>query len=140
MAGTGCAADTDAIATREASAITRWRTDDDEPASATAGPTRPTEPHIRCDANGCSAPVARRGAPRPPVDAADAALIAHWPRLAQRACGCDELIEMGLDAGDAIATSGWFDSTWELAQGLEISEVQLAELPLDGWLQFYLAS
>ena len=42
-------------------------------------------------------------------------------------------------AGEAVS-SGWFDSTWELSKGLDISEGMPADLPLDGWLQLYLAA
>ena len=84
-------------------------------------------------------PVPRRGSSKRRVDAADAALLAHWTRSA---LADDQELPVDADASrDAIATSGWFDSTWELSKGLEISEVPMsAELPLDGWLQFYLAS
>jgi hypothetical protein len=84
-------------------------------------------------------PAPRRATSKRAVDAADAALLAHWTRTAL----ADDPQELSMDAdaaGDAIATSGWFDSTWELSQGLEISEVQMSDLPLDGWLQFYLAN
>jgi hypothetical protein len=42
-------------------------------------------------------------------------------------------------AADDRASPGWFDSTWDLQQGLEISEGLPSDLPLDCWLQAYLA-
>ncbi len=67
------------------------------------------------------------------MDAEAAALIA-LRRLGNR--------EMALNAQDTdeILPSGWFDSTWELSQGLDIAEGMPSDLPLDGWLQFYLAA
>lgn len=71
-----------------------------------------------------------------PMDAEVAALIAlrrlgardlQWPPAAGT-------------CNDEIAPRGWFDSTWELANGLDIAEGMPADLPLDGWLQFYLAA
>lgn len=41
---------------------------------------------------------------------------------------------------DVGSAAGWFDSTWDLQQGLEISEGLPAELPLADWLQVYLAA
>ncbi len=68
------------------------------------------------------------------MDAEAAALIAL------RRLGALELQLQAVDAGvDEIASSGWFDSTWELANGLDIAEGMPSDLPLDGWLQFYLA-
>lgn len=71
------------------------------------------------------------------MDAEVAALIAL------RRLGARELQLQALDAGaaaDEIGSSGWFNSTWELANGLDIAEGLPADLPLDGWLQFYLAA
>lgn len=33
---------------------------------------------------------------------------------------------------------GWFDSTWELQQGLDVAEGLPADVPLEAWLQVYL--
>ena len=41
------------------------------------------------------------------------------------------------DADDS-AVKGWFDSTWELQQGLDVAEGLPADLPLEAWLQVYL--
>ena len=72
------------------------------------------------------------------MDAEVAALIAL------RRLGARELQLQSLDHGAAgtaeITSSGWFDSTWELAKGLDIAEGMPSNLPLDGWLQFYLAA
>lgn len=71
-----------------------------------------------------------------PMDAEAAALIA-LRRLGARDLAWQPA--MG-PSNDEIAPSGWFDSTWELANGLDIAEGMPADLPLDGWLQFYLAA
>lgn len=36
--------------------------------------------------------------------------------------------------------AGWFDSTWELQQGLDIAEGLPPDMPLEAWLQVYLAA
>lgn len=36
------------------------------------------------------------------------------------------------------STGGWFDSTWELQQGLDVAEGLPADVPLEAWLQVYL--
>ena len=36
------------------------------------------------------------------------------------------------------ATGGWFDSTWELQQGLDVAEGLPSDVPLEAWLQVYL--
>jgi hypothetical protein len=38
---------------------------------------------------------------------------------------------------DAVA-AGWFESTWELQQGLDIAEGLPQDMPLEAWLQVYL--
>lgn len=71
-----------------------------------------------------------------PMNAEDAALIAL------RRLGValpDSAMLQRSDEQAEIGCSGWFDSTWELAQGLDISEGLPTDLPLDGWLQLYLA-
>ncbi len=80
----------------------------------------------------------RAGAPRV-MNAEDAARIAL-----RRLDG--KVIELAAEsrhegvAADEAVSSGWFESTWELAKGLDISEGMPADLPLDGWLQIYLAA
>lgn len=37
-------------------------------------------------------------------------------------------------------SSGWFDSTWELQQGLDVAEGLPPDMPLEAWLQVYLAA
>lgn len=39
---------------------------------------------------------------------------------------------------DDAGFNGWFDSTWELQQGLDVAEGLPADLPLEAWLQVYL--
>ncbi|WP_418319482.1 hypothetical protein [Piscinibacter sakaiensis] len=77
---------------------------------------------------------AGRGELRRVMNAEDAARIA-LRRLGAQA----KAREAASDDGESFSGSGWFDSTWELAKGLEICEVAVGELPLDGWLQLYLA-
>ncbi|MEO8279324.1 MAG: hypothetical protein ABI564_06495 [Ideonella sp.] len=72
------------------------------------------------------------------MDAEAAALIA-LRRLGARELQLQLLEQPASDIG-VIASSGWFDSTWELANGLDIAEGMPSDLPLDGWLQFYLAA
>lgn len=43
-----------------------------------------------------------------------------------------------LTSDDEVPVKGWFDSTWELQQGLDVAEGLPADLPLDAWLQVYL--
>lgn len=37
-------------------------------------------------------------------------------------------------------SGGWFDSTWELQQGLDVAEGLPPDMPLEAWLQVYLAA
>lgn len=41
---------------------------------------------------------------------------------------------------DESLAGGWFDSTWDLQQGLDVAEGAPSDLPLDAWLHSYLAS
>ncbi len=80
------------------------------------------------------------GQPVQPVKKMDAEVAAL---IALRHLGARELQLQALDAGAdeaEIGSSGWFNSTWELANGLDIAEGLPTDLPLDGWLQFYLAA
>lgn len=39
----------------------------------------------------------------------------------------------------ATAGAGWFESTWELQQGLDLAEGLPVDMPLEAWLEVYLA-
>ncbi len=39
----------------------------------------------------------------------------------------------------APAGAGWFESTWELQQGLDLAEGLPVDMPLEAWLEVYLA-
>lgn len=38
----------------------------------------------------------------------------------------------------ASSSAGWFESTWELQQGLDMAEGLPGDMPLEAWLQVYL--
>lgn len=65
----------------------------------------------------------RRMSPTTPVDAGDAAA-----RQAL-AAGAAPVV-MAVAEPDAAPACGWFDSSWELQQGLAVSELPEAELPV----------
>lgn len=44
------------------------------------------------------------------------------------------------DAPADTAAAGWFDSTWELQQGLDVAEGLPVDVPLEAWLQVYLTA
>lgn len=98
-------------------------------------------PSITLDPRVARRPAARGGALRTRVaarraaDVADAELIAMLPA---RRHGSDAALRSDGD-DDGVAGSGWFDSTWDLKHGLDIAEGLPSDLPLDGWLQVYLA-
>jgi hypothetical protein len=67
------------------------------------------------------------------------ALFAAWESRAMRPAGVAR-------AGEACAheaqpeSSSWFESTWDLQQGLDVAECSPADLPLALWLQVELAA
>jgi hypothetical protein len=44
------------------------------------------------------------------------------------------------DDAQALESSSWFESTWDLQQGLDIAEAQVVDLPLELWLQVSLTA
>ena len=68
-------------------------------------------------------------------------VIARHARHTLRAL---EALRRTVDAGSAIDDEshgpGWFDSSWELGQGLEVREGLPADAGLDEWLAVCLAS
>lgn len=81
--------------------------------------------------------LARRIAVDAALDAADAELIALLPQLGIPLSGLPVGRECTAAGDDTIAaSSGWFESTWELARGLDVAEGLPADLPVDAWLQF----
>lgn len=46
----------------------------------------------------------------------------------------------GADDAEAMESSSWFESTWDLQQGLDIGEAQPVDLPLELWLAVGMAA
>ena len=85
-------------------------------------------------------PVAPVSAPAilPATAPAPEVLPAAWPHMDKDTASAQAQSEL-----DAADTHGWYDSTFELQQGLDVAEglpVDVpADMPLGDWLQAYLA-
>lgn len=82
----------------------------------------------------------RSPAPSRPRPARSAqALFAAWESMALRPAGARQADAHCAD--EALPeSSGWFESTWDLQQGLDVAECTPADLPLALWLQVELAA
>jgi hypothetical protein len=67
------------------------------------------------------------------------ALFAAWESMARRPGSAQSTGEASAD--EALPeSSSWFESTWDLQQGLDVAECTPADLPLALWLQVELAA
>lgn len=67
------------------------------------------------------------------------ALFAAWESMARRSAGAHCTGEACADEARPESSS-WFESTWDLQQGLDVAECAPADLPLALWLQVELAA
>jgi hypothetical protein len=87
-------------------------------------------------------PSARRLPSRAAAPRREPALAVQPPAAAEPIDGSAfvTLVSTALASAETEPAGGWYDSTWDLQQGLEVSEAWPqglpADLPLDAWLRF----